>query len=781
MRGVLLTGLPGVGKTTACCRVAEICRERGFRIEGFITEELRERGVRQGFDIVEFTDGRKGCRAPLARVGGGPGGPRVGKYAVTVPEFEAFVLPLLDRIAGLAPTERVVCIIDEIGKMELFSRAFVSRVRAILDARPVPVLFTIALHGGGFIAEAKRTPGLDLVTITHETRDAAPEELMTRLLGDASPPPCADPAPAPAAGARSSGTEAPAPPGGPPPAAAEGGCVVLWFRTDLRLADNPLLRDAVQRCRSRNAALVPVFCCDPREFGAAARTAFGSPKTGAWRRQFVEDCLEDLAAGFASRGSWLLVCDASPETVLPALVTAGDIVLAVREACPEERAAEARVHTALQRVGAALELADSGGVTTLFGEADLAAAGLRTGDAFPEDFQVFHNAVKGRVRDVCETGLCAAPATLPAPRDPASPPPGLRAAATASDRPRCTPPAAAGPALRGGEAAALGRLRTWLQSGGLRTYKTTFRRLTGDYSSRLSAPLACGCVSPRRVAAEALAAVRSGPHVEHFLYELCWRDFFRRTAQRWGPALFAAAGPLGAGARGTARRDWRRDAEAEDRWRRGMTGVPLVDAAMREMAATGYMGNLARQFVAAFVVEELALDWRVGADWFEAALTDYDVHSNWGQWARSAGVAPTNEAKRRRVGGTRYFDLALQLGGDEAARYIRAWVPEVAGLPGRHVLAPWGAAGTAPEGYPQPPLCSDALRKYFEQAALGAGSAAEARAAGRGQGEGSARGARAGGKGKGGGSTAPAKAGAEGKGGGTGWGRGRGGWEGYKD
>jgi len=151
-----------------------------------------------------------------------------------------------------------------------------------------------------------------------------------------------------------------------------------------------------------------------------------------------------------------------------------------------------------------------------------------------------------------------------------------------------------------------------------------------------------------------------------------------------------------------------------------MTGVPLVDAAMRELETTGYMGNLARQFVAAFFVEECGLDWRIGADHFESMLVDYDPHSNWGQWARSAGVAPTNDAKRQRVGGTRYFDLALQLGADEAANYIRGWVPELSHVTGSDVFAPW-LIGTSPSigAYPSSPRCSLALQKYFEKAAIG--------------------------------------------------------------
>merc|ERR1712048_732738 len=122
------------------------------------------------------------------------------------------------------------------------------------------------------------------------------------------------------------------------------------------------------------------------------------------------------------------------------------------------------------------------------------------------------------------------------------------------------------------------------------------------------------------------------------------------------------------------------------------------------------MGNLSRQFVAAFLVEDLRIDWRIGADWFESTLLDYDPHSNWGQWARSAGVAPTNDAKRQRVGGTRYFDLALQIPEEEATKYVRAWVPELSDVADSHVFAPWGIRRlSANDCYSQSPMCSPGL------------------------------------------------------------------------
>jgi len=143
------------------------------------------------------------------------------------------------------------------------------------------------------------------------------------------------------------------------------------------------------------------------------------------------------------------------------------------------------------------------------------------------------------------------------------------------------------------------------------------------------------------------------------------------------------------------------------------------------------------------------VDWRVGADWFEATLLDYDPHSNWGQWARTAGVVPTNEAKRQRVGGTRYFDIALGHGGGQAARYIRAWVPELASVPDESLFAPWQRGGDL-AGYPKEPLCSPDLRRYFEHALARLAGKGGGKQGGRGpKGEQSGWGRKGGGQGKG--------------------------------
>jgi len=114
--------------------------------------------------------------------------------------------------------------------------------------------------------------------------------------------------------------------------------------------------------------------------------------------------------------------------------------------------------------------------------------------------------------------------------------------------------------------------------------------------------------------------------------------------------------------------------------------MPLVDAAVREMIVTGFMSNRARQFVASYIIVELTLDWRVGAELFESFLIDYDVHANWGNWMRAAGVDGSGFGNS----GSRWFNLAEERDRfDKHGDFIRLWVAELCHVPARYLHAPW--------------------------------------------------------------------------------------------
>jgi nucleoside-triphosphatase len=168
VRVLLLTGVPGVGKTTLIRRVAERLRDR--RIRGFFTEEIREAGERQGFRLVAFD----GTERVIAHVDL-PKIHQVGKYGVDVEAIdEATEFLALNAEAD-------IYLVDEIGKMECLSERFITAMRSLIFSGKRPVVATVALRGGGFIAEAKQAAGVTIYEVSQANRDALPERVLQWL------------------------------------------------------------------------------------------------------------------------------------------------------------------------------------------------------------------------------------------------------------------------------------------------------------------------------------------------------------------------------------------------------------------------------------------------------------------------------------------------------------------------------------------------------------------------------------------------------------------------
>ena len=174
-KNLLLTGAPACGKTTVVRRVAE--RLGDLRLAGFLTLELREHGQRVGFEAIDLS----GRRTILAHVRS-RSPVRVGRYGVE-PER---LIPLIEENLVRPGASVDVFLIDEIGRMECSCPAFTESIRRVLEG-PVPVLATVALKGGGFIAEVKARPDVRIVEVTQGNRDDLPERLAARLRGEAGP------------------------------------------------------------------------------------------------------------------------------------------------------------------------------------------------------------------------------------------------------------------------------------------------------------------------------------------------------------------------------------------------------------------------------------------------------------------------------------------------------------------------------------------------------------------------------------------------------------------
>jgi deoxyribodipyrimidine photo-lyase len=201
--------------------------------------------------------------------------------------------------------------------------------------------------------------------------------------------------------------------------------------------------------------------------------------------------------------------------------------------------------------------------------------------------------------------------------------------------------------FRGGSKRAHQRLHHYIhESGMIAQYKELRNGLTGaDFSSKFSPWLANGNLSAVEIyhAIKAFEALHGANDSTYWLvFELLWRDFFHYTAWKEGKRLFHVCGFSSNG-----QSHHRPNKDSFARWCTGHTGQPFVDAAMRELVATGFMSNRARQNVASYLVHDLGQDWRWGAAFFECHLLDYDVSSNWCNWAYIAGVGNDPRAGRK--------------------------------------------------------------------------------------------------------------------------------------
>ncbi|MFB6296710.1 MAG: DASH family cryptochrome [Halobacteriales archaeon] len=448
---------------------------------------------------------------------------------------------------------------------------------------------------------------------------------------------------------------------------------LLWFRSDLRLHDN----EALVRAAGADE-LLPVYIFDPHWFGRAefgGSRSFRYEKTGGHRTRFLRESVADLRSSLRARGSDLVVRRGDSAEELAELADEHGVEAAYFHTYPtsEEEAIEAGVVDALRERDVE--------TTALWGHT------LHHPDDLPrpvadidDTFTPFKDRVEAKSTVRGPREIPSIP-TLLGKIDPGSPAvgdiPGF-------DDLGVDPPERDDRGVldfEGGETRGLERVEEYVwERDRLRSYRETRNGLLGaDYSSKLSAWLNAGCLSPRRVHAGVQEYERervANDSTYWLLFELRWRDFYAFQFAKHGDRFFA---PGGIRERSI---DWNYDEAAFRRWAEGETGIPFVDANMRELNATGYMSNRGRQNAASFLANDLRIDWRIGAAYFETQLVDYDVASNYGNWAYVAGVG--NDSRDRA------FDVVSQgRRYDADAEYVAHWLPVLDGLPPEYAREPW--------------------------------------------------------------------------------------------
>ncbi len=434
--------------------------------------------------------------------------------------------------------------------------------------------------------------------------------------------------------------------------------VLLWLRNDLRIADNPALKAAIEAGDRVQALYV-----HETDQGLRAR--------GAASRWWLHHSLNALAQGLARLGIGLEVAEGESSRLVPERAMGAAAVFWNRRYGPAEREHDATVKERLRHDG--IEARGFPG-NVLVEPFDIAT---KTGTPYSV-YTPFWQALKQR--DI--------PAPLPKPRGH-----GVEAVAKVDGGYR---EAEWGWKLGRhwsiGEAAARERLATFLDEL-VEDYPADRDLPRKAATSRLSPHLAFGEISARQVwhAAVALSHAEPGKAeaIGKFLSELAWRDFnHHQLYHREDIAIVPMVAKY-------ASLEWRRDDRGFDAWTRGVTGIPIVDAGMRELWETGVMHNRVRMLTASLLAKNLLVDWHKGEEWFWDTLVDADAANNPGNWQWVAGSG---------LDASPYFRIFNPVTQgekfDPGGEYVRRWVPEVRDLPDEVVHKPWEDGGV--KGYPAP-------------------------------------------------------------------------------
>lgn len=425
---------------------------------------------------------------------------------------------------------------------------------------------------------------------------------------------------------------------------------LIWFRNDLRVADNPALVSACQ-----GDQVFALYCFDPRHYEIGD---FGFKRTEKYRAQFLRETIEALQKELEKLNITLFVYHEKPEVIIPKLVKSFGIQNIFLQA--EWTRDENRVLDAVIAAVPALVHFESQYAQFLFHPDDIP---YDSPMAVPQVFTEFRKKCEkyGAIRPVLpipkpmqKSNLAENDTTVPSLQT-------LGLSDFEMDTRTAFP-------FKGGEPSALERINHYFwETKKLACYKKTRNGLIGiDYSSKLSAWLANGSVSPKTIYWEVKRFEREETKNQDtywLIFELIWRDFFKYISLKHGDTIFHKGGILNKEYR------WEYAVGKRKQWINGTTPEPFVNANMKELANTGWMSNRGRQNVASFWAKEWEQDWRCGAAYFESMLIDYDVHSNWGNWMYNSGVG--NDPRDRKFNIARQADMY-----DAQGKFQRLWLQD---------------------------------------------------------------------------------------------------------
>ena len=434
------------------------------------------------------------------------------------------------------------------------------------------------------------------------------------------------------------------------------GPVLVWFRKDLRLTDNPALEAAIQTGRP----VIPLYILDETP---------GLRPMGAASLWWLDKSLTALGADIERRGGQLILRRGAAAEVLSDVIAqtgaAGVVWNRLYDKASIDR--DAAIKTDLRDRGLPCESFKAG----LLNEPWTVKNGSGEG------YKVFTPYWRAAREHIGEVHVTPAPTTLPAPSEQ----PSSHRLCDWGLHPTRPDWSTGFSMWKPGEAGAADRLVTFLTSR-IQDYADK-RDIPGvEVTSLLSPHLHFGEIGPRQiwVATRAEAAAGNIPvsQADKFLSEVGWREFNHSI-------LFHRPDITTANFRSEFDAfPWNRDDAAFEAWTRGQTGYPIVDAGMRELWATGFMHNRVRMIVASFLIKHLLIDWRQGEAWFWDTLLDADLANNVGNWQWTAGSG-ADAAPYFRI----FNPISQGEKFDARGIYVRRWVPELTSMPDGFIHKPW--------------------------------------------------------------------------------------------
>lgn len=428
---------------------------------------------------------------------------------------------------------------------------------------------------------------------------------------------------------------------------------IWWIRRDLRLTDNAALHAALEA-----DSVIPVFILDPAFDSASAR-----------RKEFLYEGLHALDKDLRERNSYLVIREGKPLEVLRQLLQETSVtqIFAEEDFTPYARKRDTEIKHHLP-------------LTLVHGQTVHHPTAVLKADGKPYTVYTPYSKV-WKAKLPTKLDIYPAPEKINTPSNIKS---------------EHLPNYKVSPLFVAGEKEALVRLEEFLFKR-IYSYGEDRNRMDLDGTSSLSPYLRFGMLGLRQavsMARQAMAESRgeASHSAEVWLNELIWREFYIQILYHFPYVSKTSFNPS------LANIAWRNNESEFEAWKHGKTGVPVVDAAMRQLKEIGWMHNRARMIVASYLVKDLLIDWRWGEAWFMENLLDGDPAANNGGWQWTAGTG-TDAAPYFRI-----FNPVLQSAKfDPQGEYIRKWIPELRGVDTRDIHAPW-EKGIKVKDYPEHPI-----------------------------------------------------------------------------